>query len=154
MYFYVGILCYIYEYKLRFRSGRMLWSVICFILIVVFQIAGSYFSAHEHYTRAHALTPIIGCLWVLFFYITTNYLLTCKKMNISPKWQSFSKCSFGIYLLHSVFVNFIIFNKYMQCLAVQYTILFPVVLFCIVMPVSYMLTALIIRNKIGRVIFG
>jgi peptidoglycan/LPS O-acetylase OafA/YrhL len=96
---------------------------------------------------------------IFFVYYAVNKLLDRKIISVSPFWESFNKCSYGIYIFHYWIIMFVCLHKNtMQeklfYLAHTYPVIYPIIasLFCLV--ISYFIAKNVLKTKAGRFLIG
>lgn len=66
---------------------------------------------------------------------------------------SLDKCAMGIYIIHHIFIyDLIIRYDRLRLILDTYPILAPIILFIIILPLSWFLTNLIIRSKFNFIL--
>lgn len=142
-YFYSGFLVYKYKEKIILNIKKYWWIITILYIISCL------------YTRY--LLPIAAYSYILLLLTLANSSFFIKKMEISQFSNiifQIGKYSFGIYVFH----QWIIWNitrvpsilSQIQPLMIKYDIFFPLVLFIFIFILSFLLTKISVKTKIGK----
>lgn len=144
-YFYTGFMIFKFKNKLfEFRIAALIFFSLIFIVTII--------TGNTHTIGIKSIS------YIMVLVILANSITNKSVINYSSGlWHSIEKISrysFGIYVFHL----YIIWNitrvpvivDYLKPWMVNHFILFPIALFIVVLSVSYWLTGLSLKTKIGR----
>lgn len=144
-YFYTGFM--VYKYKNKIFEFKSLALILFSLIYIVTVVTGN----------THTI-GIKSICYIMVLVLLANSITNKPVINYSSGlWHSIEKIShysFGIYVFHM----YIIWNitrvpvivDYLKPYMITHYILFPIVLFVVVFSVSYWLTDLSLKTKIGR----
>lgn len=152
--FFVGFICYKYDNILKLRNTSKLR--ICFLMLgaIVFQLCCIILYSSSHTTWMRLISPATSLLIVLFCYALVNRLLNSRIIANKPIFEKINKCSYGIYVSHPWIIDFITSKSEIILVAKIYTMIFPLLLFAVVLVLSVTFTRLLLTCKVGRFLIG
>lgn len=154
IYFFTGFICYKYDIILRLRDAslsRIISLGICACLFLIIEI---YLMNSSHFTWARLISPASSIFIVLFGYSIVNKMLKKNWIKTGPIFEKINKMSYGIYVCHPWLIDSIMVNSFMVSVANRHTILFPLILFIVVLGVSILFSAVMLKTRIGRFLIG
>ena len=83
-----------------------------------------------------------------------NRLLNSRIIANKPIFEKINKCSYGIYVSHPWIIDFITSKSEIILVAKVYTMIFPLLLFAVVLVLSVTFTRLLLTCKVGRFLIG
>ena len=151
--FYLGIIIYNYRDKLivgiaKFRLEYIL--LIAYLAITIYKPT-EYGDIYWYNVIAQICIVIVLWYWV--------NKIDWHKIKIMQVIVSISNCSYGIYIFHN-WIQMYLISRTAQRLfplerwAAEHTILFPLCFFLLSLGVSYVLTRLLLKTRIGRFLIG
>jgi hypothetical protein len=156
-YFYFGYLLWIYRNEImKYAKVRYIFGLL--LLYISSVICSEYFITDIFMSKyvLFALTSSVDFLMAIFG-ILFSYLLVCRytyKPNfvLSPKVFYLSSVCYGIYIYHQFLLKYLYYYTSFPILIGE--VLLPWVSFILVTLVSYVLTVLSLRTKVGRFLIG
>ena len=125
-----------------FKNREWLVLILYFVLYLIEKLHIDVFSDISCFLRR-----FVYC-FVLWLYVVKLIKLGSLKEN--DKVHQFCRNSFGIYVFHHWIAWIIVWTPYFTNLLREHYLLFPIVLWCIVFLLSYYVTELLLKTKLGR----
>ena len=157
-YFYLGYLMWIYKNQILQIFGK--WKYIalfslCYLILVIINVHVKELIIHSHRYINWLITGGIR-YFMTGFGISALYLFTCHfvyKENFKcPNWViKLNSICYGLYVFHQFILKYLYYKTDIACLSGQYL---PWVSFIITLLLSYILTSLFLKNKLGRFLIG
>lgn len=154
IYFFTGFICYKYDNILKLRNSSLSRIIFLGFLACLFCIIEILLMNESHFTWGRLILPASSILIVIFGYSIVNKMLNKNWIKVGPIFEKINKMSYGIYVCHPWLIDSIISNKFNISIAREYTILFPLTLFFVVLGVSILFSAVMLKTRIGRFLIG
>lgn len=164
LFFYLGMLIYrnrdVIIAKIKTIKQVVLWLLIfvCVYAVGLYISEGgmmdTYMNSDNLIEKAIAVeiikyVKIVYCiLGIIFIYILVNYFLEVKKISVAPWVINLSGLCFGIYLFQQFILQILYYKTQLPSLVGPYWL--PWVGLVITLILSYLLTKLSLKTKIGR----
>jgi fucose 4-O-acetylase-like acetyltransferase len=159
-YFYLGYLTiYFLTKQSQFPTNKIgiliaSIAIICCNIILYYDTIDDRFSSKLSVLVFKDLLSISTIYW--FFSITNRYLsFISKHSNI---WGKINKSSYGIYVFHHWLIFLILGNemilKHINNFAQIHYIIFPFILLITIFIISYLITQILLKTKVGRFLIG
>lgn len=110
--------------------------------------------SNAHFSWGRLFSPASSLFIVLFGYSVVNKLLNVGIIKKTPAFEKINKLSYGIYVCHPWLIDAITSNATIVSVAKEYTILFPLCLFVVVLTISIVFSELMLKTRIGRFLIG
>ena len=154
IYFFTGFIVNKYDNILKLRNAslsRIIFLGFCACLFCIIEIL---LMNESHFTYGRLILPASSILIVIFGYSIVNKMLNKNWIKAGPVFEKIDKMSYGIYMCHSWFINLIMANSFMVSVANKHYILFPLILFIVVLGVSILFSVVMLKTRIGRFLIG
>lgn len=124
---------------------KIKYPTISFIFFVLLYTVFSFMSTNKLYTFLYQL--------IIYMCIVNLHAVLYNIKSCNSLLLSLDKCAMGIYILHHIFIyDLIIRYDRFRLILDTYPILAPIILFIIILPLSWFLTNLIIRSKFNFIL--
>lgn len=151
--FYLGYIIKHYESYIFLAIKRYYLIFVCF---VVYIITGVLLYSEYGNNTIHGMiasTVAITCIWYLV------RLIHWQNLSFSPLLISISSCSFGIYIFHNWLEMYMLSNTAQQIFPIaswaeNHIYLFPFVFSSIAFIISWAITWLFLKCRIGKFLIG
>ena len=164
LFFYLGMVIYRNRDAIISRIKSLRQVVLSFLIFVCIYAVGLYIAESgimDPYTNSGNLiekaiaievvkyVKIVYCiLGIIFIYILVNYFLEVKKVRVTPWVINISGLCFGIYLFQQFILQILYYKTTLPSLVGPYWL--PWVGLVITLILSYLLTKLSLKTKLGR----
>jgi hypothetical protein len=161
-YFYLGYVVYKHSERIKefITPKNLVISWMLFIVVfVLFRPLKETIVIGDQDIRLYKLLSssarsacqlIYATIGTLTFYMTMVYCTRGKQL--SKFTISLASCCFGIYLIHQFILMWLYYNTNFAILVGAY--LMPWLGFAIVLTISYLLSFLLLKNKLGKLLIG
>ena len=151
--FYLGIIIYNYKEKLILCIAKFRLEYILFIAYLVITIYKPTAYADVYWYNVIAQICIVVVLW---YWVNK---IDWHKIKLMQPIVSISNFSYGIYIFHNWIQMYLISSTAQRLLplekwAAEHTIVFPLCFFLLSFGISYGLTRLLLKTRIGRFLIG
>ena len=158
--FYLGCVVSPYREKVYAFISKRKYLLVIFLAAYVMEL---------YYTMTHTVSIEQRTGWekvahlciVLFVWYGVNWLIRTfpGKWVDNKVFSELNKTSYGIYVIHYWFFPFLVCATAkrllpIDALAAEYTILFPLLYLVFSLGLSYIMTKLLLRTKVGRYLIG
>lgn len=165
VYFYSGFLMYshfdkIDKLKTVITHQRLVWSWIVFIVFfTILRSMRDVLVANDSQPQIHKLFFIVGdntckliyaSVGLMAFYLSAVYYIQHHKLR--PFTINFSSCCFGIYLFQQFVLQLFYYKTSLPLIVGPYWL--PWCGFVIATIISYVLSVLLLKTKMGRLLIG
>ena len=149
--FLLGYVCQIFRdspFLVKLRSN---WGLV--LLFVLYLLI--FFGGYKYIGELSLPIRMIGYMMaVLFFWGLTHRLFKAGKVYMTEILRRIEKCSYGIFVFHHWFINSILHISWILAFADNHRILYPLICFPLTLGVSYGVTSLLLRTRVGRFLLG
>lgn len=151
--FYLGII--IYNYRERLIVGLAKFRLEYILLIVYLAITIYKPTEYGDIYWYNVIAQI--CIVIVLWYWVNK--IDWHEIKLMQPIVSISNCSYGIYIFHN-WIQMYLISRTAQRLfplerwAAEHTILFPLCFFLLSLGISYVLTRLLLKTRIGRFLIG
>ena len=161
-YFYLGYVVYKHSERIKElitpKSLVISWIIFIVVFVLLRPLKESIIIGDQDIRLYRLLTGsarstcqlIYATIGTLTFYITMVYYTQHKQL--SKFTISLSSCCFGIYLTHQFLLKALYYNTDFASIVGPYWL--PWLGFIIVLPISYLLSLLLLKTKIGKFLIG
>lgn len=151
--FYLGIIIYNYKEKLILCIAKFRLEYILFIAYLVITIYKPTAYADVYWYNVIAQICIVVVLW---YWVNK---IDWHKIKLMQPIVSISNFSYGIYIFHNWIQIYLISSTAQRLLPLErwaagHPILFPLCFFLLSFGISYVLTRLLFKTRIGRFLIG
>lgn len=155
-YFYLGYVGWVYRsVVLKYIKGSyILGTLILYLFLVVFYQYIDSFIANKYLlfgTRV-GVDFLIAVFGIIFSYLLVCYYTSKPNFELSPKIFYLSSVCYGIYVYHQFLLEYLYYYTSFPSLVGD--ILLPWLSLVIVVLISYFLTVLSLKTKVGRFLIG
>lgn len=161
-YFYLGYVVYKHSERIKAsitqKSLVISWIIFILVFILLRPLKETIIIGDQDFRLYRLLTSsirntfqlIYATIGTISFYITMVYYTRNKQL--SKFTISLASCCFGIYLIHQFLLKALYYNTNFSSLVGPYWL--PWLGFVIVLSISYLLTILLMKTKIGKFLIG
>lgn len=141
-YFYIGFLAFRYKEQLLSAVGKWWWAVLCIYILT------AYFTPLRHFLLITSLSYIALLLKIGNSERFQQAIVNNSLINLGI--EKISQYSFGIYVFHQWIIwNMTRYDDFHPFIHEHY-ILFPLLTWCLIFFLSYLITHYAVKTRIGR----
>ena len=161
-YFYLGYVVYKHSERIKelITSNSLVisWMIFIVVFVLLRPLKESIVIGDQDFILYRLLSVsvrsacqlIYATIGTLTFYITMVYY--SQRKQLSKFIISLASCCFGIYLIHQFLLKALYYNTDFAFIVGPYWL--PWLGFTLVLPVSYLLSVLLLKTKFGRFLIG